>query len=187
MINNFKKIAIGIIMSSVMLTNSVNASAYVSLTRTIDNDSIATGYGNNDVRSAYTYMKSSSLYNGDARYISSSNSNCEYYWSYPGLTSNTPEYFNITVGAYLNHSLFTDTAAKYYVNYYPHTYSPVGSINQNTAPGGWNYITVKNVRSLNINSSSQFAGYYSYDAYITPSGLSNKYTGADGLQVRFSY
>jgi hypothetical protein len=188
--NIFKKIAVSLSVTLVItasVTLGMTASATTSATRTIDNDSIASGYGNNDVRSAYSYITADSLYNGDARCTSSINSDCRYYWSYPGLANSTPEYFNISIGAYLNHLSFTDTAAKYYVNYFPNTYYLVGTINQNNAPAGWNYRTVYNVQSLRVVNSEHTGGYYSYDAFVEPSGRSNMNTGADGLKVWFTY
>lgn len=45
--------------------SSIPASAH-SAARTIDNDSIASGYGNTNDGNAYSYLKANSLYNGDA-------------------------------------------------------------------------------------------------------------------------
>lgn len=185
----FKKLTASVMAMTTLAvcTVGMTASATTSATLTIDNDSIASGYGNNDVRSAYTYMTADSLYNGDARYTSSSNSNCDYYWSYPPLGSTNPKYFTIHIGAYLNHSRFTDDGAKYFVRYHPYTYKKVGTIDQNYAPGGWNYRSVSGVKSLNLVATGETAGYSSCDAYVEPSGSSGKYTGADGLKVWFTY
>ena len=61
------------------------------------------------------------------------------------------------------------------------TSTSVGSINQNTAPSGWSYITKYDVSSLSADG-----GFYSSFAYIKPSGNSGG-IGADAINVKFSY
>lgn len=181
-----KKCLISFIVAAMMcgqiVATGLTANAASTTVRTIDNDSIASGYSNEDVRSVYTYIKAKSLYNGDARRASSSNSLGEYFYNYPNLGKGSPSTFTIHVGAYLNHATFTDTSAKYYVEYAPYVFQRVGAINQNTAPGGWNYISKGNVKSAIANG-----GFSGNEAYVNPSGLSGKYTGADGLKVWFTY
>jgi len=177
-------------MCSQIATTGLTVSAASTSVRTIDNDSIASGYSNEDVRSVYTYITATSLYNGDARRASSSNSLGEYYYNYPSLGvtgTGSPASFTIHIGAYLNHASFTDTSAKYYVEYAPYVFQRVGAINQNTAPGGWNYISKSNVESAILVATNVKGGFSGNEAYVNPSGLSGKYTGADGLKVWFTY
>lgn len=55
---------------------------------------------------------------------------------------------------------------------------PVGYINQNRAPAGWNEIGTKT-----MTSATAGGGFISSKASVTPSGTSGCYTGADGLVV----
>lgn len=189
-----KKCLISFIVAAMMcgqiVATGLTANAASTTVRTIDNDSIASGYSNEDVRSIYTYITANSLYNGDARRASSNNSLGEYYYKYPSLGvtgKGSPATFTIHVGAYLNHATFTDTSAKYYVEYAPYVFQRVGAINQNTAPGGWNYISKSNVQSAILVETGVKGGFSGNEAYVNPSGLSGKYTGADGLKVWFTY
>lgn len=185
-----KKVCMAIAMAVAITTiNTVvmTTTAVTSVTREVDNDSIAPGCGNVNVNNSYSYITGNGLFNGDARCVASGNTNNKYYWEHQGLGSSVPTYFTIHVGAYLNHLSFTDPAAKYYVEYRQYMSAPVGTINQNTAPAGWNYISVKDVKSYVPNGSGGYAGYWSTDAFVEPSGKSGYYTGADAIRVWFTY
>ena len=179
----FKRFIAVVVCASMTVASmaSISVSA-TSTTRTIDNDSIAEGYGNENV--GFSYIKNiSSLANGDARYSSSSSSNNRYTWKYPQLSSkSTAQYATIEVGAYLAYSSWTDTAAAYYAEYYSYTYKKIGTINQNKAPNGYSYIEAKDIRSLSAGG-----GHYSSSAYVVPSGNANQTTGADEIKVTLSY
>lgn len=161
---------------------SMSVSAATTTTRTIDNDSIADGYGNEN--SGFSYIKNvSSLANGDARYSSSSSSSNYYSWKYPSMSSkSTTQYATIKVGAYLSYSSWTDTAATYYVQYNFYSDCKIGTINQNKAPNGYSYIEAKDIHTLNADG-----GHYSANAYLYPSGNANQTTGADEIKVTLSY
>lgn len=174
----FKKFIAGlssmaIIIRCACLIPTMSVNAYSS-TRTIDNDSIASGYGN--FNRGFTYIKASSLYNGDARLSSTSVSSPRYCWDYPTMSS-SGNTCTIKVQAYLNHANFTDTAA-YYVEYSPNISIRIGYINQDKAPGGWSSIS-----RASISPASGTSGFSSSTAEVNPSGASGKQTGADGLKV----
>ncbi len=57
------------------------------------------------------------------------------------------------------YSSWTDTAAAYYAQYYSNTYEKVGTINQNKAPGGYSYIELEDIHTLDSEG-----GHYSADA-----------------------
>jgi hypothetical protein len=160
--------------------SSLTIFAYTSDSRLIDNDSIDLGYSN--INNGFTYITSSSLYNGDARYSVASATNNSYYWTYPGISAGNAQYFDIEVKMYLAHSSFTDTAPEYYVQISQSGYCYVGSVNQNTAPNGWSTIDNEDVSTLYADG-----GILCQKAYVEPSGLYNKGTGADALQVKVSY
>lgn len=159
----------------------MNVSA-ATTTRTIDNDSIADGYGNENL--GFSYINNvSSLANGDARYSSSSSSDNRYTWKYPSMSSkSTTQYATIKVGAYLAYSSWTDTAAAYYAQYYFSAYKKIGTLNQNKVPNGYSYIEAKDILTLGAEG-----GHYSASAYVVPSGNANQTTGADEIKVTLSY
>ncbi|MCM1007273.1 MAG: hypothetical protein NC485_04945 [Ruminococcus flavefaciens] len=180
------------VMAIAMAITTINtvvttSTAVTSSIREVDNDSIAPGCGNVNVNNAYSYITDNSLFNGDARCVASGNTANTYHWKHGGLSSSVPTYFTVHVGAYLNHLSFTDPAAKYYVEYRQYMSTPVGTINQNLAPAGWNYISVKDVKSYILSGGGGYAGYWSSDAYVEPSGRSGYYTGADAIRVWFTY
>ncbi len=158
---------------------SIPASAITSY-RSIDNDSIATGYGNfiAPPTATYIYLQDTGLYNNDARYTSSSYYNYRYHWTYPSITaSGNSCYFKI--GAYLNHYTFNDTAA-YYAEYRDTMDSLIGYIDQDNAASGWNY-TVKQY----VHHNLALDGFYSHQIAILPSGTFGYRTGADAACVYF--
>lgn len=173
----FKKIAASVMALTTLAVGSVGmtASAY-SATRTIDNDSIASGYGNENDNNAYSYITADYLYNGDARIASSSSSNSYYSWTYPSMSA-ADKTCTCKVQAYLKHADFTDTSAAYYVNLSQYTSIRIGYINQNTAPSGWSSVTRSNIPVPGVTF------YASEYASVKPSGGSGKHTGADGLKV----
>jgi hypothetical protein len=154
-----------------------SATAYY---RSIDNDTNVSGYGNSSY-SSYVYMQASGLFNGDARYTSSSNSNNWYRWSFPYI-SIPGNYCNYQIGAYLNHSSFTDIVS-YGAEYYPDVYYFTGYIDQDNAASGWNFTATKNVKSYVYTIGG---GFYTGSIEIMPSGASGKRTGADEVSVYIS-
>lgn len=167
-----KMVAIATVVT--MLTTGVGNMVVRAVTRTIDNDSIASGYGN--YNNGFSYITSSSLYNGDAR-IAASNSSYYYYWTYPAISFSAPS-CNIVVQAYLNHANFTDTAARYTVAVCQNANYTIGTIDQNAAPSGWNLIRRNNLTSLDLPNY-----FSSADASVNPSGRSGVNTGADAIMV----
>lgn len=153
---------------------SIPASA-TTYYRSIDNDSIAAGYGNLiwPPSAVYVYFESSGLYNGDARYTSSSYSNTSYTWTYPGLTFSDINSCYFKIGAYLNHYSFNDPSADYSIEYYPGLYKHIGYIDQDDATCGWNY-TYRTVSHTLLP-----AAIYTSGISVQPSGTNNYRTGAD--------
>lgn len=99
-------------------------------------------------------------WNGDDR-LNSTNSGW-YGWFFPGVERSYSFY------AWLNNGAFTDAYARYGVIDTGNAYHQTAVINQNTAPGGWNY-----------------AGYgHGYLFTVTPSG--NGRNGADIVQLYYS-
>lgn len=166
-----KMVAIATVVT--MLTTGVGNMVVRAVTRTIDNDSIASGYGN--INNGFSYITSSSLYNGDAR-IADSNSSYSYYWTYPAISFSAPS-CNIVVQAYLNHASFTDIAAMYTVAVCQNAGYNIATINQNVAPSGWSLIRKNNLTSLDM--AYYFSSSY---AHVVPSGRGGQ-TGADGIIV----
>ncbi len=178
--SKLKKFVSGAMIALTLSVNtlSIPASAY-SATRTIDNDSIASGYGNTNGGNAYSYLKANSLYNGDARIASSSKSSCSYYWKYPSMGANATS-CRCTIKVYLNHANFTDPSAAYYVQLSNTQSNRVGYLNQEKAPAGW--ISV----AKTLSPLPEGSYYTSKHAFVEPSGTKGKNTGADAIQVLLS-
>lgn len=170
-----KKLIASTLALSIISISTITVDA-ATLTRTIDNDSIASGYGNKNENNAYWYITSNSLYNGDAR-ITSSTSNSDYSWTYPSISASNVSSCKCTVQAYLNHSDFTDTSAAYYVQLWQYTSVRIGYINQDKAPSGWSTISRS---SITPPGGRAYSSTYSF---VSPSGGSGKYTGADAIKV----
>lgn len=158
---------------------SIPASA-TTYYRSIDNDSSAAGYGNEIVPSTatYVYFTGTGLYNGDARYTSSSYSGTSYTWTYPSISASGNSH-DFKIGAYLNHNTFNDTAA-YYAEFYPYMDALISYIDQDNATSGWNYTVRRNVQHNLVPG-----GFYTHRIAIHPSGISGYRTGADAACVYF--
>lgn len=167
----FKKVistlsAMSVLFSSgVMVANAVN-------TVEVDNDTIASGCSNSN--SGCTYITGNTLYNGDAR-ISSSSEHGEYRWYFPNQVDGQCTK-DVAIFAYLDHGEFTDPEAKYYINDGPSKYNVeyVGSINQNKASRGWNYVA----------TNATFAGV-SLHAEVRSSDKNGSRMGADAIRVTY--
>lgn len=173
-----KKKIIAILASSIICMQSVTAitANAVSTQFTIDNDPTSssgyTGYGN-----GFSYMSNSSCYNGDARYAPG-DASYTYSWKHSKVRAGSGGTLTATLQVYLNHSSFSASNVNYsiYVNGTPQY---VGWINQNTAPGGWNYISS---RYNNLGNGS-----YSEGALVRADGSSPGYTGADAIKITYSW
>ncbi len=166
------------VLCILMLCQSVIAACAV--THTIDNDD-AHGHSNS-TNGFSTYFTSSYHYNGDARRQSSSSpSNGLYRWIYKSSFLKTGT-INASLKAYLNDYSFTDPSARYYVNYgNTSVVKLVGTINQNTAPGGWN--TIGSAYMAPIDSTGRNVSSF---VQLSVSGKSGYNTGADGIQITLS-
>ena len=161
---------------------AIQVSAITSTPRFIDNDTNVSGYSNS--RYGFSeYMSSSSLYYSDARIQNSNNSSYSYHYHFPTV-STTKDNISVEIKAYLNHSRFTDPRAEYYASVnIDDVYYKIGTINQNSANAGWNYV---NTRSFSKNYKIQGA-FVVNEAYVCPSGSSGYETGADAVYVTPSY
>lgn len=173
----YRKTAI-ILVLLVFISQCVVSAAAVSYT--IDNDD---AHGHSNSKTGFTtYFTSAYHYNGDARkQPSNSPNNGIYRWIYKNSFLKTGT-INASLKAYLNDYSFTDTAARYYVNY-GNTYvvKLVGTFNQNTAPGGWNTIGSTSMASLDSTGKN-----VSSFVQVSVSGKSGCNTGADGIQITLS-
>ncbi|WP_157499798.1 hypothetical protein [Lysobacter sp. Root983] len=128
-----------------------------------DNDRSAGQYPNCSNMGGHNYVYRSGQagdWNGDDR-LNSTNSGW-YGYFFPG----TDRYYSFY--AWLNNAAFTDAYARYNVINTANGSQQTAAINQNTAPGGWNYV-----------------GYgYGYLFTVTPSG--NGRNGADIVQLYFN-
>lgn len=119
-----------------------------------------------------TYLKSSQYYNGDARRGNTGSYDstegvygCQYVWKHFLAAHNTSFY------VYLWDNSFTEPNASY--GTYSTTYAVhYGTINQNTAPGGWSYVGSANLKGY---SRPFYMGAY------TSGG--QHYAGADAVKV----
>lgn len=175
---NAKKKVIAVLATSVICMQSipiVTANA-ISTQFIIDNDPTSTsgytGYGN-----GFSYMSNSSCYNGDARYAPG-DAAYTYSWKHSKVRAGSGTTLNSTLQVYLNHASFSASTVDYslYVN---GSIQYIGWINQNIAPGGWNYI------SSRYNS---FGGSpYIEGALVRADGASPGYTGADAIKLTYSW
>lgn len=172
----FKKIISFGITSVVMCANLSYAASATTYQFTIDNDPTSssgyTAYGN-----GFTYMSSSSCYNGDARY-SIGDAAHEYYWKHIKLNTNVQSSLTTTLQVYLNHSYFSAYRVDYFVCMNGTT-NYIGWINQNIAPGGWNYLSPT---SYSYGSPSYVDGIM-----VMADGASIGYTGADAIKVKYNW
>ena len=156
-----------------------------SISETIDNDPIASGYSYDANNMSY-YNGMTGSYNQDMRLSPSiSGPNASYTWIYPSI-SIASQTCTVTLNIYLNHADFTDPSASYYFEKKPiegltGAGDIIGTKNQKYAPAGWSSIS-KSVTRL------------SGETYITSrlvsvraSSASNKRLGADALQVTVTY
>lgn len=109
-----------------------SASTYI-----VDNDNrFLNNTTDNGWNGTWSHGKTSSDYNGDHRFNASGVSG-DYFWKLGPCT----EWRSYAV--YLNNYKFTDPNAAYYLRTQAYPSGPThyfGTLNQYTAPGGWNYI-----------------------------------------------
>lgn len=147
----------------------------------IDNDTVESGFYNaRNGFNSYVSGSGTTHFNDDCRRTPSANSNDYYGWYSNQAFSNNHQNSNITLGTgvYLYNTLFTDPAAKYYVEQ-PDGLYLMYTVNQNTAPGGWSY------RTFVLNQNHSTPGWYAVRGMVVcPSGTGSGQTGADA--VRYS-
>lgn len=147
---------------------------------TIDNDPSDSRFGSYNAANAFSYITANGLYNGDARSVASSTKSAFYRWTYPSCGQYGSSTLTVKVEAYLNHGSFTDPAAEYYVQLSESRYSKAGTIDQNKAKAGWNYISQKSYTSPYAGG-----GFISKGAEVWASGQSGYITGADAIRVTY--
>ena len=154
--------------------NSANAAGVVPVPSglyIIDNDALASsGYWNGGTGFS-KYIEDSSLYNQDAR-VASASEGGSYEYNHNKIYVGTKFYAN--VGVYLNNITFEDPAAEYYCWVNGRAIS-FATINQNTAPAGWNYRTFP----------TQTREYNSYMDGVQVVSSKRKATGADAISIQY--
>jgi len=180
----FKKIFQGLTTLScciaLLSTNITSICAY-NVQYTIDNDPTSSSGFGKYINGPFSIITSSTCYNSDARRISSNAmSNSYYEWTYPSCGQYGSSYLTVQLEVYLNHSTFTDSDAKYYVQYSQYAYSLIGTINQRLAKAGWNTFLKKSIPSITAGG-----GFISRGLYVKPSGNPSQYTGADAIRITY--
>lgn len=174
----FSKVIAAVVTAVISISSlsCISASAY-STTITIDNDTNVSGYSNRYSGSWQYIRNSASCYNKDARMASSSSQGNCYFWTFNNYVGSANGYTSCQLSVYLNHASFTDTKASYNIETTVAQSSnvSVGTLNQNTAPGGW-YV---------FNSRSFRGQIKEFNVYA--SGNSGQYTGADGVKAYITY
>lgn len=134
---NVKNKLYGFAISTILATSLVGVPSASAASYYCDND--AQGYNcyNTSYGSWQHKLNQSGSWNGDHRIITANNDSGWYRWIYTeDLDSRTP-----SVYVWLANDDFTNTNARYYLgDTSPSTGRLIGSINQNTAISGWNYI-----------------------------------------------
>jgi hypothetical protein len=137
----------------------------------IDNDALtSSGYWNS--RTGFDeYIEGTSLYNEDARVNSRGAIGC---YDYKHNDVNLGQDFSFLVGAHLNHARFRDPAAIYCI-ITSDGLIPIDTLNQNDAPGGWNY--------LPLRKKSTTARVFAQGVRLASSKRDS--TGADAISVQY--
>ena len=179
--NRFFRRILVLAAATVLAVNPISAFAVTTVTRTADNDAVASS-GNSNYNYGFVYTTASSHYNGDARISGSAYSGNIYEWIYPHPKSGAAfvkgDNVSIKVEAYLNHSTFKDPAAVYYVNTWQYTATFVKTLDQNKAAAGWNVLgTISQNRD----------GWLSEYVHMNPSGTVGLNTGADAIRVTYTW
>lgn len=166
------------LMAIVLMVGLINVNVYAAgITFTIDNDALATsGYTNTGSSEEFEYITGSTLKNGDAR-IANSRSYYKYFYRHAPVPWTSGSGI-CSMRAYIYHNNFTDPGATYMVMKDDAFAIIVGTINQATAPGGWNYI------GSGTKTSYQKVGF---GALIGTSGKGSQYaTGADQVEITYN-
>lgn len=162
---------------AVLLTATISSLpvAATSVTDLIDNNPAedmytSTSYG-------FSTIYTNSCYRGDAQRCPNNSSNY-YYWSRKNPKSiGGTKTVSVSFKAYLNDATFTDRGARYSVYKGGIHTDFLFTINQNSAPAGWGY-----TYTANIPSCTQIG-----EVRMKPSGGTGSYTGADAIQITYSY
>ncbi len=125
----FRKKIFGSLFALTLALTTFSSSAFAT-TLVVDNDATSSAPGYNFKSGTWSY-KTDSGYNGDYRIISSSQlTYANYGWSFNTSNKTASNY------VYLSNANFTNPKAAYQIgNNGSYVY-----LNQNTAPGGWNFL-----------------------------------------------
>ena len=139
----------------------------------------ATGMTGMSASAATTYVDNDDL--GDSRMQSTGNytgSNEKYYvWNLVNDRVTAKKKISLKLYAYVNDYRFTDPATKYYA--VTMVYASMGTLNQNTASGGWNLVGTK---ALTPSSTLGEHDVTLTAAKANPGTQSGYNTGADGIR-----
>lgn len=140
--------------------------------KTCDNDPTTSSGCSQNYTTGWTYQSSQSgSYSSDHRLSQSGADISDWYeWIFPTLPSG-----NSTLEVYLASSKFTNRDAEYEVGSYTWSYPEyVGSVNQYSAPSGWN-----TVGDIYLDNAKASVTVYGEDF----SGASSTQTGADAASL----
>lgn len=159
--------------------------ATLATTKSYDLGDVTEDNGSDDVYVGFSEITGTYLKNGSAM-IANSNGSNYYSWSFSPLGKNFYQKTKCKakVGAYLRHSDFTDPKAKYSIEVGSFVYHSVGTIDQEYALNGWNYIESN---EFDTYESGGYEILYCSKAEVTSSINSNDKTGADAIYVQLSY
>ncbi|MFF2158601.1 hypothetical protein ACFVVQ_25305 [Paenibacillus chitinolyticus] len=156
----------GICMIAGAFGTSVSANSYYC-----DNDASSTYSCTNNFYGSWVRNTGAGNWNNDYRIISANGDSGYYDWKF--TTDLNDQYPSVYV--WLANSQFTNTNARYYIGYTNYsTLEIVGSINQNTASSGWNY--VGGGKKVFLNNATLSINQKDYN------GNANTSTGADYIR-----
>lgn len=174
---------ISALLACAMLTitsmGSFSANAAYSLgSVTEDNGSDDTAVGFSEITGTYLY--------GQTAMIADSNGSNYYDWKFSTLSKmfNQETKCKAKVGAYLRHSSFTDPSAAYSVQICGAIYAPVGTIDQEYALNGWNYIESEEFDTVWSGGNEWIS---CSKAEVCSSSSRGDQTGANAIYVSFTY
>lgn len=173
-----KHILVSFFVALCVLCSSISSISVSALTVYIDNDD---DVYNTQHQGFNTYLTSTNYYRGDARRQATGNYN--YHDWYLGNNSiDNKKRITVKLYAYVNDYSFTDPRAKYSaVCSYE---QQIGTLNQNTATGGWNLVSTVVLKPLTAVGENRVSFH---GVVLYPSTVSGYNTGADGVKYNITY
>lgn len=172
--------ACAVMVTSSMVGMSASEIAIPSYTSI---DSVTEDNGSSDDSLNFSEITGTYLQGGSAYIADTGNKSATYYkWNVSniGKIFYQKTYCKAVVGAYLRDSRFTDPYAKYAIQISGFVSKDIGTIDQDAAKNGWNYI-----ESDRFAASADSGNYIlsCSNAYVYPSSYSGYETGADAIYI----